>query len=61
MDVETTMIRVDKLRIRFEYRASVNGKLCTTGHTLHCMLKNGRPTRELPASFAKFEFVSEEK
>ena len=61
VDVETTMIRVDKLRIRFEYRASVNGKLCTTGHTLHCMLKNGRPTRELPASFSKFEFVSEDK
>jgi acyl-CoA thioester hydrolase len=61
VDVETTMIRVDKLRIRFEYKASVNGKLCTTGHTLHCMLKNGRPTRELPASFSKFEFVSEDK
>ena len=55
------MIRVDKLRIRFEYRATVNGKLCTMGSTLHCMLKNGRPTRELPASFAKFEFKETEE
>ena len=30
-----------------------------TGSTLHCMTKNGRPSRELPASFAKFEFVNE--
>ena len=60
VDIETTMVREDKLRIRFYYRASVNGKLCTTGSTLHCMTRNGRPTRDLPASFSKFEFVSEE-
>ena len=60
VDIETTMVREDKLRIRFYYRASVNGKLCTTGSTLHCMTRNGRPTRDLPASFSKFEFVNEE-
>ena len=58
--LETTMVRVDRLRVRFIYKATVNGKLCTTGSTLHCMLKNGRPTRELPSGFAKFEFVNED-
>ena len=60
VDIETTMIRVDRLRVRFLYKATVNGKLCTTGSTLHCMLKDGRPTRELPSGFAKFEFVNED-
>ena len=60
VDIETTMVRVDRLRVRFFYKATVNGKLCTTGSTLHCMLKDGRPTRELPSGFAKFEFVNEE-
>ena len=57
VDIETTMVRESALKIRFEYKAYVNGKLCTTGSTLHCMTKNGRPTRELPSSFSKFEFV----
>ncbi len=60
VDIETTMEKVDRLRVRFHYRALVDGKLCTTGSTLHCMLKNGRPTRELPSGFAKFEFVNED-
>ena len=60
VDVETTMVREDKLRIRFYYKAFVNGKLCTTGSTLHCMIKNGRPTRELPSGFSKFGFTGKE-
>jgi acyl-CoA thioester hydrolase len=59
VDIETTMEKVDRLRVRFHYKAFVDGKLCTTGSTLHCMLKNGRPSRELPESFNKFEFVKE--
>lgn len=59
VDVETTMVRVDKLRVQFNYKVFVEGKLCTTGSTLHCMTKNGRPTRELPESFSKFVFKSE--
>ena len=65
VDVETSMIREGlkvrfeegSLKFRFEYKAYVNGTLCTTGSTLHCMTKGGRPTRELPSGFAKFEFV----
>ena len=60
VDIETTMVREGKLKMRFYYKATVNGKLCTTGSTLHCMTKDGRPTRELPASFSKFEFVKED-
>lgn len=56
VDIETTMVREGKLKMRFYYKATVNGKVCTTGSTLHCMVKDGRPTRELPASFDKFEF-----
>ena len=56
VDIETTMYR-EGLKVRFEYKLYVNGKLCTLGTSLHCMLKNGRPTRELPSSFSKFEFV----
>ena len=59
VDIETTMEKVDRLRVRFHYKAFVGDKLCTTGSTLHCMLKNGRPSRELPSSFSKFEFVKE--
>ena len=56
VDIETTMYR-EGLKVRFEYKLYVDGKLCTLGTSLHCMLKNGRPTRELPSSFSKFEFV----
>ena len=58
VDIETTMVREGALKVRFEYKVLVNGKLCTTGTTLHCMTKGGRPTRELPSSFSKFEFVN---
>ena len=56
VDVETSMIR-EGLKVRFEYKVYVNGNLCTLGSTLHCMTKGGRPTRELPSGFSKFEFV----
>ena len=59
VDIETTMIREGSLKFRFEYKVFVNGNLCTTGSTLHCMTKGGRPTRELPSGFSKFEFVNE--
>lgn len=58
VDIETTMTREGSLKFRFEYKVFVNGNLCTTGSTLHCMTKNGRPTRELPSGFSKFEFVN---
>ena len=57
VDIETTMTREGSLKFRFEYKVFVNGNLCTTGTTLHCMTKGGRPTRDLPSGFAKFEFV----
>jgi acyl-CoA thioester hydrolase len=60
VDIETTMVREGTLKFRFEYKVFVNGNLCTTGSSLHCMTKGGRPTRELPSSFAKFEFVNKE-
>lgn len=59
VDIQTTMVREGKLRIRFFYKAYVGDRLCTTGSTLHCMTKDGRPTREIPASFSKFEFKDE--
>ena len=59
VDIETAMIREGSLKFRFEYKVFVNGNLCTTGSTLHCMTKGGRPTRELPSGFSKFEFVNE--
>ena len=57
VDIETTMTREGSLKFRFEYKVFVNGNLCTTGSTLHCMTKGGRPTRDLPNGFSKFEFV----
>ena len=57
VDIETTMVREGSLKFRFEYKVFVNGNLCTTGSTLHCMTKGGRPTRDLPSGFSKFEFV----
>ena len=57
VDIETTMVREGSLKFRFEYKVFVNGNLCTTGSTLHCMTKGGRPTRDLPNGFSKFEFV----
>lgn len=59
VDIETTMVREGSLKFRFDYKASVNGTLCTTGSTLHCMLKDGKPTRELPSGFGKLEFVED--
>ena len=59
VDIETTMVREGSLKFRFEYKVFVNGNLCTTGSSLHCMTKGGRPTRDLPSSFSKFEFVNE--
>ena len=48
VDIETSMVREGKLHFRFNYKLSVNGELCTTGSTVHCFLKNGVPTRDLP-------------
>jgi len=55
VDVETTLEILDKLRCRFNYKAFVNGELCTSGHTVHIFTKNGRPTRERPATFSAIE------
>lgn len=48
VDIETTLQREGMLHFRFNYKLSVNGVLCTTGTSLHCFLKDGRPTREMP-------------
>lgn len=53
VDIETTATRVDRLRFRLDYKLSVNGKLCTTGFTVHCLMKDGRPVREFPEIFKK--------
>lgn len=52
-DVEATLVKEDKLKFRFHYKITVNGTLCVTGSTLHIFTKNGRPTREMPATFYK--------
>ncbi len=51
VDIETSATRVDKLRFRVDYKLFVNGKLCTTGFTVHCLMKDGRPTRDIPEKF----------
>lgn len=57
VDIETTMIKEDLLRVRFCYNVYVKGKLCATGYTLHCFTKGGKPTRDVPKNFSKFIFV----
>jgi len=49
VDIETSMVRESKIQFRFNYKLTVEGKLCATGSTLHCFLKNGVPSRELPS------------
>ena len=51
VDVEIAAFREDKLKMRFYYKVSVQGKICATGNTLHIFTKQGRPTRETPAGF----------
>lgn len=53
VDIETTATRVDRIRFRLDYKLSVNGKLCTTGFTVHCLMKKGMPVREFPEAFLK--------
>ena len=48
VDIETTLERVGALHFRFHYKLSVGSRLCTTASTMHCFLKNGKPTREMP-------------
>ncbi|WP_290745668.1 acyl-CoA thioesterase [Fibrobacter sp. UBA4309] len=60
VDVETTLVREGRVRFKFLYKVFVDGKLCTTGYTIHCMMKDGRPTRELPSGFSKFGLTGEE-
>lgn len=48
VDIETTLERKGALHFLFRYRLFVRGKLCTTASTLHCFLKDGRPTGEVP-------------
>lgn len=48
VDIQTTLMREGALHFRFNYKLYVNKILCVTGTTLHCFLKNGAPTRELP-------------
>ena len=52
-DVETTLTREGALHFRFNYKVFVDGKLCTTGSSVHCFLKNGQPTREMPKQVQK--------
>jgi len=51
VEIETSATQIDKLRFRLDYRLFLNDKLCTTGFTVHCLLKDGRPTRDIPESF----------
>lgn len=48
VDIETTLVREGRFHFRFSYKLFVEGKLCTTATSLHCFLKDGKPTRELP-------------
>ena len=54
VDVETTLERVGSVRFKFNYKVFVEGKLCTIGYSIHCLLKDGKPTRDFPAAFTKF-------
>ena len=48
VDVKTTLMRKGKLHFKFHYCAYVKGTLCAEGYSLHCFLKDGKPTAELP-------------
>lgn len=61
VEIETSATQIDKLRFRFDYKLYINEKLCTTGFTVHCLLKNGRPTREIPEAFTKLFEASRSK
>lgn len=59
VDVHVTIAREDRLRCRFFYELTVNGRLCTKGSTLHLFTKNGVPSRRAPESFLKVFFPEE--
>ena len=48
VDIETTFFREGAFHFRFKYKLYVDGVLCCTGSSVHCFLKGGVPTRELP-------------
>ena len=58
-DIHITIAREDRLRCRFFYELSVNGKLCTRGSSLHMFKKNGIPCRKSPEKFLKAFFPEE--
>ncbi|MBR2212330.1 MAG: acyl-CoA thioesterase [Fibrobacter sp.] len=53
VDIETTLTRKGSLHFVFDYKVFVDGALCSTGSSVHCFLKNGQPTRELPKQVKK--------
>lgn len=59
VDIHVTIGREDRLRCRFFYELTVNGKLCTKGSSLHLFTKNGIPCRKAPEVFLR-EFFPDE-
>lgn len=57
--LEATPSRVDRVRMRFDYRThrgGPEGELLATGHTVHaCMDRDGRPIRIPPSLLALLE------
>lgn len=58
VDIETVLERVSTFKFRFKYKLFVEGELCATGSSLHCFLKGGAPTMELPRQ-VEFFFPAE--
>ncbi len=54
VDIETTLMRRGRLHFKFHYKLFVKGTLCAEGYSLHCFLKEGKPTSELPPQVELF-------
>ena len=48
VQVETTLRRKGNFHFEFSYKLFVDEKLCSTGSSVHCFLKNDAVTNELP-------------
>ncbi|WP_298767879.1 thioesterase family protein [uncultured Fibrobacter sp.] len=54
VDIESVLERTGVYHFRFKYKLFVEGVLCATGSSLHCFLKDGKPTTELPKQVELF-------
>lgn len=56
VDVNVTLAKEDRLRVRFFYEIINKDKLCVKGSTLHIFVKEGKPCRQAPESFENVFF-----